>query len=176
MGALVVGALPAGREAVVVLGRRADDVPECLKYYSDAASRTADVRAQFDIDPDARRPLAVFLAIGCHGGARASPSLRWAPLQDPLQLVRPQMWTRDRECCQGHDATMWLRLCVLRRIGRTTSSVTSDAVGESTRSDGGPPSPKRAGRDLQLFRARRGVAIVDSEGADTIAGAGEEAP
>ena len=131
MGALVVGALPAGREAVVVLGRRADDVPECLKYL-DAASRTTDGRAQFDIDPDARRPLACCHAIGCHGGARASPSLRWAPLQDPLQLVRPQMWTRDRECCQGHDATMWLRLGVLRRIRRTTSSVTSDAVGEST--------------------------------------------
>ena len=131
VGALVVGALPAGREAVVVLGRRADDVPERLKYYSDAASRTADVRAQFDIDPDARRPLAVFLAIGCHGGARASPSLRWVPLQDPLQLVSPQMWTRDRQCCHGHGATMWFRRGALRRIRRTTSSVSSDPVGES---------------------------------------------
>ena len=83
VGALVVGALPAGREPVVVLGRRADDVPECLKYL-DAASRTTDGRAQFDIDPDARRPPACGHAIGSRQGTGiAVPAVGTAPRSAP---------------------------------------------------------------------------------------------
>ena len=67
------------------------------------------------------------------------------------------------------------RACCVASGGRLRASVVMRFASPGD-PDGGPHSQRRAGWDLQLFRARRGVARVDSEGADTIAGAGEEAP
>jgi hypothetical protein len=45
--------------------------------------------------------------------------------------VSPQMWTRDRQFCHGHGATMWLRPGVLGRIRRTTRASVVGRFGES---------------------------------------------
>jgi hypothetical protein len=150
------------RERSSSSGRSGDDVPEWLKYF-DAASKTAEGRAQFDNDPDARRPPARCQAIQCPSRHRdRGPGVGSTPRSAPagwsanmqssaLAGTRPDSvaaitWLLPAASQQadGLERQWWCRWRV--------QVIRWSAHQEAT----------HAGWDLLPFRPRRGAARVDS--------------